>query len=556
MTCTPLAPGKILSLGLALTLVLAFTGDLGAQEIGREVSVQEHLQDGDEFELTRFQLLRHGRTLFDAMWTPQEGGGRPLTKGTGGALSDPASPLVFPRNFNRISAPDANSCFGCHNLPASGGGGDIVANVFVLGQRFDFATFDNADPTPARGGTAENGEAALLDNIANSRATPGMNGSGYIEMLSRQITVDLQAIRDGIGPGGQAALAAKGVSFGTLARGADGSWNTSGVDGLPAPSLRSTGADDPPSLVIRPFHQAGAVVSLREFTNNAFNHHHGIQTVERFGKDTDPDGDGFVNEMTRGDVTAVSVWQATLSVPGRVIPRVRHIEEAVLVGEQKFIDVGCASCHIPALPLEDWGWFFSEPNPFNPPGNLQPGEAPEYSINLNSGTLPGPRLRARNGITWVPAFTDLKLHDITSGPDDPNREPLNMHFAAGSDEFFAGNSHFLTKKLWGAANEAPFFHHGKFTTMRQAILNHAGEAEDSRVAFEALSEYERGSIIEFLKTLQVLPRGTRSLVVDEDGTPRSWPPRGMTSPLDALNAGLVGFEGDPEPERQRPTASR
>ena len=78
---------------------------------------------------------------------------------------------------------------------------------------------------------------------------------------------------------------------------------------------------NPPTLIIRPWHQASNVVSLREFTNTAFNQHHGIQSTERFGVDTDPDGDGFINEMTRADVTAVSVWQATLPVPGRVIPR-------------------------------------------------------------------------------------------------------------------------------------------------------------------------------------------------------------------------------------------
>jgi hypothetical protein len=50
-----------------------------------------------------------------------------------------------------------------------------------------------------------------------------------------------------------------------------------------------------------PFHQAGAVVSLRQFTNNAFNQHHGIQSEERFGLGVDEDGDGFANELTRAD---------------------------------------------------------------------------------------------------------------------------------------------------------------------------------------------------------------------------------------------------------------
>ena len=125
----------------------------------------------------------------------------------------------------------------------------------------------------------------------------------------------------------------------------------------------------------------------------------------------------------------------------------------------------------------------------------------------------------------VPSFTDLKLHDITTGlPGDPNIEALNMNQPAGSPGFFAGNSRFLTRKLWGTANEPPFFHHGMFTTLRQAVKAHDGEAKASRMAFESLSPYGQDSVIEFLKTLQVLPPGTRSLIVDESGRPKHWPP--------------------------------
>ena len=112
-------------------------------QIGSEKSIARHLSDGEEFEVDLPTLLRHGESIFSAAWTVQEGAGYPSTKGTGAPLSNPASPLQFPRNFNRISAPDANSCLGCHSVPRIGGGGDIVANVFVLGQRFDFATFDS-----------------------------------------------------------------------------------------------------------------------------------------------------------------------------------------------------------------------------------------------------------------------------------------------------------------------------------------------------------------------------------------------------------------------------
>jgi hypothetical protein len=62
-------------------------------------------------------------------------------------------------------------------------------------------------------------------------------------------------------------------------------------------------------------------------------------------------------------------------------------------------------------------------------------------------------------------------------------------------------------------------HHGKFTTMREAVLAHSGEALASRQAFEALSPYDRDCLIEFLKTLQVLPPGLAGPAIDERGRP-------------------------------------
>src|SRR6185312_1523274 len=154
-----------------------------------------------------------------------------------------------------------NSCSGCHNKPFIGGGGDIANNVFVLGQRFDFATFDSKETVLTKGAFDERGVAATLQTIADSRKTVGMFGSGFIEMLARQITADLQRIRDEMGPGQNGKLLSKGISFGVLRRNGDGSWDTSAVEGLPAASLTSTGPGDPPNLIIRPFSQAGNVIS-------------------------------------------------------------------------------------------------------------------------------------------------------------------------------------------------------------------------------------------------------------------------------------------------------
>lgn len=538
---------KTLGIHLRWIVLGAFssTTAFGA-EIGREVSVPVRLSDGQEMQMTADDLAEFGQRLFTANWTGQEGGGRPLTKGTGAPLSDPARPLVFPRNFNRISAPDANSCAGCHNAPfgTPGGGGDIVANVFVLGQRFDFATFGGGDGAPTGDSLDERGEPVSLQSIANSRATLGMFGSGYIEMLARQITATLREIRDEVAPGETRELTAKGISFGMIGREPDGTWNVGAVEGIPAASLQSGGASDPPSLILRPFHQAGRVVSIREFTNNAFNHHHGIQSTERFGVDTDPDGDGTSNEMSRAEVTAATVFQAVMAVPGRVIPNDPEIEEAVLIGEAKFQEAGCAACHIPSLALDNEGWKFSEPNPYNPPGNLRPEDAPSLVVDLSSGDLPGPRLEPDpSGVVHVPAFTDLKLHDITTGIGDPNREPLDMQFGGASDEFFAGNGRFLTRKLWDAGNKPNHYHHGQYTTLRESVEAHAGEALAAREAYAALSPLEQSCVIEFLKTLQVLPPNSTALIVDELGQPKIWPPNRLLGIQRADGTVTVTWQG-------------
>jgi hypothetical protein len=511
-------------------------------EIGREVAIPHHLQDGEEF-LTPIQaLISYGSMLFTAKFTVQEGAGRPLTKGTGNPVSDPTSPLVFPRNFDRLSSPEANACSGCHNAPVPGGGGDRVTEVFVLGQRFDHLTFDHVDGMPMRGAVDESGKFVTMDNATDDRKTIGMHGSGFVEMLARQMTADLQGERNAAPRGSSVHLMSKGVSFGTLTHNVDGTWNVSRVEGLVAPSLATAGTT-PPSLIIRPLHQAANIVSLRQFSTNAFNHHHGMQAEERFGLGTDPDGDGVTNELTVADLTAASIYQATLPVPGRVIPNNRDVERANIVGETLFNKIGCANCHA-TLPLTSTnnpglagkpGWIYFEPNPYNPSTgpnspNLQlgptdyPFSAPALAVDLTSDALPLPRLKATHGVVMVPAYTDLKVHDITAGPDDPNCEPLDQNQPAGSPGFFAGNCKFITRKLWGFYNQGgAFMHHGKFTTAREAIEAHNGEALAQRKAYDALPAEEQNDLIEFLKSLQVLPPGSKSLVVDENGKPKGWP---------------------------------
>jgi len=57
------------------------------------------------------------------------------------------------------------------------------------------------------------------------------------------------------------------------------------------------------------------------------------------------------------------------------------------------------------------------------------------------------------------------------------------------------------------------------------VLAHSGEALKSRQAFETAGAYEQDSLIEFLKTLQILPPDTGELVVYRSNTVRKATPR-------------------------------
>src|SRR5690606_14576340 len=114
-----------------------------------------------------------------------------------------------------------------------------------------------------------------------------------------------------------------------------------------------------------------------------------------------------------------------------------------------FERIGCSVCHIPKLPLDAKGWIYVEPNPYNPRGNLRSGEMEDYKVDLTSDELPAPRLKPdSNGVVWVDAYTDFKLHDIC---EPGMEEPLDQNQSPWSPKFKEGNRKFLTKRLWGAA---------------------------------------------------------------------------------------------------------
>src|SRR6266849_1680592 len=138
--------------------------------------------------------------------------------------------------------------------------------------------------------------------------------------------------------------------------------------------------------------------------------------------------------MTRADVTAVTMFQATLPVPGRLIPKDPTIRAAIINGAKQFREIGCTNCHVPSLPL--YSKNFCEPNPFNPAGNRRPSDGvPPLCVDLtDQNVLPRPRLKQRAGVIQVPAFTDLKLHGHHQWPrrPEPRKVALSTWLKANS----------------------------------------------------------------------------------------------------------------------------
>ena len=432
----------------------------------------------DDSALSLDQIVARGQHLFTASFNTLDGAGRPETTDVG--ANNFRRPRMFPENFNRISGPDANSCSSCHNLPRTGGGADNSANVFVLADRLQFVNFDRQD--------GDGLESHTLKTVGNERTSLGLFGSGYVELLAREMTSDLHAIRDQARRESRQSgadivrdLSTKGVDFGRITVRPDGTIDTDQIEGV---------ADD---LIIRPFMQKGTIVSLREFAVKATNQHFGMQASERFGDAIDHDADGLTDELSRGDITALVVFQAALPAPVRQSSTNPESRAAAERGEAMFATVGCVSCHIPELPLTDP--TFSEPNPFNPSGKLQVADVDtpfEVDLTAIGG---GPTLRRdQAGNLMVPVFTDLKRHKMGDILDNEILEEEGIP----TDEW-------LTRKLWGFASEPPFLHHGRATLMSEAILAHGGDARASRDSFAALEKDDQADLIEFLKTLQIPP---------------------------------------------------
>jgi hypothetical protein len=257
-------------------------------------------------------------------------------------------------------------------------------------------------------------------------------------------------------------LVTKGVSFGSIS-----------FDGTDFDTLNVEGIDD--DLVVRPFGRKGCCATIREFDTGALQFHHGMQPVEVVGEDVDADGDGFTNEILVGELSAMHVFQVMLEKP-----RQRGKSNESKEGEQIFGGIGCADCHIPELSTESKFLPLSYPDPTDPSANV-------YYMEIDLSKKP-PKFKKKGTGVRVKLYSDLKRHDMGPGLAESTGGPL--------DPFF------ITPRLWGIADTAPYLHDGQSPTLTGAILAHGGDGQAARDGFAVLSDSGKEAVLAFLRTLR------------------------------------------------------
>jgi len=416
----------------------------------------EEIADGS---LALVAIRAAGRKVFTTPFNKADGhGDGPI---------EPADPTRFGGRptlgnngtFLRMHGLDSQTCLECHSVGSNrtvparftvGGAGGASTSAFPFVLQPDVGDFQG------------NGFAAITGRMINP---PILFGVGGIQLVGREMTEDLQAarLRAIAHPGVAVALVTKGVDFGSITCDAAGLCDTSGVEGV----------DE--DLVVRPLGRKGQFFTTRDFDNEAFPFHLGIQPVELVGEGVDDDHDGVADELTVGEMSAVSVFLATLERPV-----VRDESWQSRRGGELFEEIGCADCHVPELQTRSRWLTLSFPEVA-----AEPAENVYYAVELTRG--PTGFDRAGRGVR-VPMFADLKRHDMGPGLAETTGSDL--------DPFFT------TARLWGVADSAPYLHDGRALTISAAILLHGGEAQDARDRFDALPRRDKQAVLDFLDTLR------------------------------------------------------
>ena len=446
-----------------------------------------------------------GQGLFSARFNALDGGGANVGDGnlfTGVPRADLNGPGEWANHIpTRRNGPDGEACVLCHAEPTTGSGANALNIVLDVTNSADLSLFF-------------------------TRNTTSLLGGGAIQLLAEEMTQDLLAIREHARASAcklrrrvRANLVTKNVSFGSI-----------DVACIPSRDINQIeGVDD--DLIIRPFGWKGIQASMRDFNQGATHNDIGMQPEETIGANVDGDFDGVVRELFVGDMTGLAVYQTAQARPVTRIeladlglleelgfePLKPGQRESISRGSYAFNAIGCNSCHVPVMALDNT--IFTEPSQNEthrddifPSGEsaISLGVDPanpvtfdlandiidnRFIVNGLEVALGNLEVDSHNrGI--VKLFSDLKRHDMGAG------------LAESVDDEGIPASVFLTKELWGVGSTGPYLSNGAAGTLTEAIVAHGGEATIPRNKFILLSPSLQDDVIEFLDNLllvQVTP---------------------------------------------------
>ena len=421
-------------------------------------------------------LAEVGRLLFEHTFTFADG----LAAGTPAADAVGAAASVFRRiQAGRAGGTETTGCTSCHWRNGPAGGGGVADASFLLGDGDSVASADARNP-------------------------PSLLGAGVAQALAEEMSAELAALREAgraeakrTGRTVDVVLVTKDVSFGVLRVGPDGRLDTEDVRGIDA------------DLIVRPFGWKGTTATIVEFIAEAAAVHLGIQAeglpglaareplALGAGPPEDPDEDGVADELTAGQLTALAAYVAALELPVGA-PHERPVDladpagptaptlvDAWARGRQLLEDLGCASCHVPRMVLA------------RSTVTLRTGAGPGITLDL-ARDAEAPRLGydAAAGGYPVYAFSDFKRHDL-------GEANASVHRQEG-----IATRLYLTRRLWGVGDSAPYFYDGGAPTLDAAIDRHGGEAAFARTAWTEASAQDRSALRVFLPALRRAPRLT------------------------------------------------
>ena len=404
-------------------------------------------------------IRAHGLRVFAAPFNKLDGYGDGPMDPTNPIAPGGRPTLQHNGTFLRVNGLDAQTCMECHS----------VLSTATVPFRFGVAGVGGANnnavfmPTFIDVGDSRgNGFAATDGRFINP---PFLLGAGGVELVGKEMTMELQRLAASAKqrPGTPVQLVTKGVDFGQVVF-ANGRFDTSGVVGIE------------PDLVVRPFGRKGEFATTRAFDQEALQFHFGMQPVEVVGAGVDGDGDGVVDEILVGEVSALAIFNTTLEPPVQSVA-----SQQARRGARIFGGIGCATCHVPELTTNSPTLTHSFPEV-----ETDPSANVFYAVNLLAS--PTRFARSPQGGLRVPMFSDLKRHDMgprlaesTGGPLDPL---------------------FITARLWGVADTAPYLHDGRALTLTDAILLHGGAARAASAGFAALADADKIALLAYLRTLR------------------------------------------------------